>query len=411
MPFSTVVVGGGAAGIAAARRLHDAGAGVLLLEARGRLGGRAWTEAAADGTSIDLGCGWLHSADRNPWTAIAATRGFDIDRTPPPWMSRRQPRDDMRDDTAGLRELMRYRELLDGYPQDARDRPASELLPEGGAWNGLLNAVSTFYSGVELDRLSTVDYARFDDSGVNLRLPRGYGALVAAEAAGLPVRLNSRVRQIDHRGKAIRIVTQDGSSLDCGAVIVTLPSAIIAQEPDLFLPALPGKAEAAAGLPLGLADKLFLALEEADRFHPESRVFGRTDRAGTAAYHFRPFGRAQIECYFGGACADALELEGNDGFFAFARDELAAIFGSDFARLIKPLALHRWRADPLARGSYSYALPGHADDRATLAEPVDGRIFLAGEACSTHDFSTAHGAYRTGVAAADDVLNHWKRGV
>ncbi len=66
--------------------------------------------------------------------------------------------------------------------------------------------------------------------------------------------------------------------------------------------------------------------------------------------------------------------------------------------------MHRWGADPFARGSYSYALPGMADCRAALAAPVDGRLFFAGEACSRGDFSTAHGGWFTGVAAAEQAI-------
>jgi monoamine oxidase len=84
--FEVVVVGGGAAGIAAARRLHDADVQCLLVEARDRLGGRAWTVIDRHGFGLDLGCGWLHSADRNPWVAIAEAQGRRIDKTPPPWM-------------------------------------------------------------------------------------------------------------------------------------------------------------------------------------------------------------------------------------------------------------------------------------------------------------------------------------
>ena len=80
-----LIVGGGAAGIAAARRLTDAGVGCLILEARSRLGGRAWT-VEGGGHPIDLGCGWLHSADRNPWREIAEAQGRVIDKTAPPWM-------------------------------------------------------------------------------------------------------------------------------------------------------------------------------------------------------------------------------------------------------------------------------------------------------------------------------------
>jgi monoamine oxidase len=77
---------------------------------------------------------------------------------------------------------------------------------------------------------------------------------------------------------------------------------------------------------------------------------------------------------------------------------------------VKPLHLHCWGVDPFARGSYSYALPGKSDCRAILAAPVDDRVFFAGEACSRGDYSTAHGAYLTGVAAADQAIAaHRKR--
>ena len=102
--------------------------------------------------------------------------------------------------------------------------------------------------------------------------------------------------------------------------------------------------------------------------------------------------------------AAGLEREGFAAMATFAIDELAALRGNDIREQLTPLAASSWRADPFARGSYSYAKPGHADDRAVLAEPVDDRLFFAGEACSKHDFSTAHGALHTGVAAAKAVI-------
>ena len=99
-----------------------------------------------------------------------------------------------------------------------------------------------------------------------------------------------------------------------------------------------------------------------------------------------------------------LEEEGEAAFFAFARDELKGLFGSNFESRIRPLPMHRWAADPLACGSYSYALPGKADSRSRLATAVADKLFFAGEACSKHDYSTAHGAYRTGLAAAGEAI-------
>ncbi len=88
----------------------------------------------------------------------------------------------------------------------------------------------------------------------------------------------------------------------------------------------------------------------------------------------------------------------------FAVSEITGKLGGSFANRVAPLAVTRWAADPFARGSYSYAVPGHSDDRAVLAAPVENRLFFAGEACSRGDYSTAHGAWRTGVAAADRAI-------
>ncbi|MGH6663771.1 MAG: FAD-dependent oxidoreductase, partial [Pseudolabrys sp.] len=79
------IIGGGAAGVAAGRRLRKAGIDCLMIEARPRLGGRAWTIPDASGFALDVGCGWLHSGDRNPWVPVAQAQGFTIDKTAPPW--------------------------------------------------------------------------------------------------------------------------------------------------------------------------------------------------------------------------------------------------------------------------------------------------------------------------------------
>jgi monoamine oxidase len=248
--------------------------------------------------------------------------------------------------------------------------------------------------------VSARDFGRYDDSGVNWRVVEGYGAVIAAHGAGLPMVLGCPVRLIDHSGLRLRVETQLGA-ITADAAIVTVPSGLIAAEQILFTPALPEKVAAAAGLPLGLADKMFLSLSDADEFPKESRLFGRTDRTGTGVYHLRPFGRPQIEAYFGGRLAAELETAGDAAFLDFALTELVGLLGGSFARRVKLLGLHRWGTDPFSRGSYSHALPGKADCRALLAAPVDNRLFFAGEACSFGDYSTAHGAYLTGAAAAN----------
>src|SRR5262245_34021437 len=398
------VVGGGAAGLAAARCLSRANVSCLIVEARSRLGGRAWTVPGPSGSALDLGCGWLHSADRNPWVAIAEEQHRTIDKNPPPWR-RRSLANGFPE--GGQREFLEAQEKfyarVGERAQKEPDVPVAAMFEPGCHWNPLINAVGTYISGAELESVSTRDFDNFDDTGINWRVVEGYGATIAACGTGLHVALDSAVLAIDHSGKRLKIETTQGRII-ADRAIVTLPSAIIADVEDLFIPRLPEKTHAAEGLPLGLTNKLFMSLEGADEFEKDSRLFGATDRTATAAYHLRPFGRAQIEAFFGGRLAAGLEAAGEEAFFDFAVSELAGALGNAFAKRVSPIRIHRWSADPFSRGSYSYARPGMTDCRSKLGAPVDDRLFFAGEACSPHDFSTAHGGWITGVAAADQVL-------
>jgi monoamine oxidase len=402
--LDVVIVGGGAAGVAAARRLRDEKIDCLLVEARSRLGGRAWTVTDPSGFALDLGCGWLHSADHNPWTTVAEHQGRAIDKSPPPWMRPSLTIGFPPEDQRAFSDTMQsFWSRLSETANNKPDFPAGDLLPPGGRWNGLMNAVGTYITGAELDRVSALDLQRYEDTGVNCRVTDGYGTMVAAHGADAPMVLDNPVRRIDHGGKRLRVETQKGD-IACAQVIVTVPSTVLAEGGLAFTPELPDKTRAARGLPLGLADKLFLSLDGAVEFETDTRLFGRTDRAGTGGYHLRPFGRPMIEAYFGGSLASELEAGGEAAFFDFAVTELTGLLGKAFARRLKPICHHGWERDPFARGSYSYAVPGAADERAVLAAPVDGRLFFAGEACSAADFSTAHGGFITGIAAAEQVI-------
>jgi monoamine oxidase len=399
--YDVVIIGGGAAGIAAARRLHDAAIDCLLVEARSRLGGRAWTEIRA-GFPVDHGCGWLHSADRNPWTKIAEAQGRTIDKTPPPWSR----------SSLGFRlgEQQDYRQAFIAFDQRvseladaAKDAAVAVALEPNGRWNGLISAVVTFINGAEVSDVSLRDYNNYDDTEVNWRVVEGYGAAIAAYGDGLRVEFECPVTRIDRSNKRLRIETAKGA-ISADQAIVTLPTTVLAAMEEFFAPALPDKIEAARNLPLGLDDKLFIALDRPEEFEKESRLFGVKNDSRTAAYHIRPFGRPMIEAFFGGSNARELERAGEGAFFDFAVAQLTGQFGNNFAKRIRPLCVHRWGADPFARGAYSYAVPGKVDCRAVLAAPVDNRLFFAGEACSKDSYSTAHGAFFTGIAAAKRAI-------
>ncbi|USQ96106.1 flavin monoamine oxidase family protein [Caulobacter sp. RL271] len=394
------IVGAGAAGLAAAEIVAASGLTGVVLEARDRLGGRAHTIQTAIGP-IDLGCEWLHSADRNPLVARVEALGLTLDKTPPPWANIADNPVFTRDERAAFGEAFTALDArLDAAARaGGPDRPASDLMDPDSPWTPLLNAFSAFYNGAEFDQVSLHDYAAYEDTEVNWRVAEGYGTAIAGLGGRLSTRLSCPVTMIRHGGPRVTLETPQGD-VTARAVIVCAPTAILATGALRFMPALPDKLDAAAGLPLGLADKVFLRLQEPEMFPPETQVYGDPHTTATGAYHLRPLGKPIIEVFLGGAHARALEGQGPGAAAAFAIDELVGVYGGDIRAKLHVLAETHWAADPFAGGSYSHALPGHAGARAVLAEPVDQRLFFAGEACSPNFFSTAHGAWQTGQVAA-----------
>lgn len=398
------IIGAGAAGLGAAQALLGTSLSVVVLEARDRLGGRSHTLQLSSDVLFDLGCGWLHSADKNSFVGVAQRLNFEVDKSRPPW------RDQTIHPAFPPRERDEFLSALDAFyerAEDASDAPqdsiASTWLEPGNRWNPMIDAISTYINGCELDQVSVYDMDAYEDTEINWRVRRGYGALIAAYGASCPVVLSTSVSLIDHSGPRVRIETSRGT-LTAAKVIVTVPTNRIAGEAIRFLPALPAKVGAAHGLPLGLADKVMLALDEPEALPKDGSLRGALMRTAMGTYHARPFGQPCIEGFFGGRFAQQLEDAGEGALAAQSIDEIVAMLGSDFRKKLKPLAASRWAHDPFARGSYSHAMPGCADCRAVLAAPVDGRLFFAGEATSPNFFSTAHGARDSGERAAREAL-------
>jgi len=413
----TVVIGGGAAGISAARTLHDAGHDVLLVEASGRLGGRAkslslaslfpregegpdWAPAFA-GEHVDAGCGWLHSAQRNPWRGIAEATGFTVDRSDANWRTQWRdlgfPPEDQSASAVAYRDW-NERALA---AVEGPDRPLSDFIAPNDKWRPTIDAISGYANGANLTQVSLHDWAAYEEASTddNWTVKEGYGTLVASHAAGLKIRLSTPVTRIDHNGRVLKLDTPAGT-IAADHVIVCVPTTFLAKSQIVFDPPLPDKHAAAADLPLGLADKVFLLVDRPE-WPTNAHLIGNPYSACTASHRLSPFGWPIVESFFGGDCAEMLE----DGDAAqFAIDELVGLLGGDWRKRFIPLAATRWRHEPYIGGSYSHARVGRAGQRAVLAASVDGRIHFAGEACHPFDFSTAHGAYETGVAAARAVI-------
>lgn len=399
------VIGAGAAGLAAARTLRARGAEVVVLEAKARIGGRAFTETDTLGVPFDHGCQWLHSASRNPFVPIAEGMGLAVGLDERPrriWFGDRWGTEGEVEDWQQHAE--QSFDAMEAAAREGCDVAAVEILPGQARWSALFDARLGMVSGFNADGASTVDHANYVDTEENWLVAGGYGALIARWGAGLPVSLNTAVRRVDWRGKSIVIETPRGA-LSARNVIVTVSTTVLASERIVFDPPLPDwKREAIEVLPLGAANKVAFRFDR-DVFGPPAGQWAIYSTDGADAFNFQVRAQSAPAAvgYVGGKFCDALEASGKTVMLDTALDQLKSIYGSAIGDRVVASAATAWRGDPSIGGAYSAARPGSADRRSDLSQPIDERLFFAGEATSCDFFSTAHGAYLSGVAAAEAV--------
>ena len=400
--WDVVVVGAGAAGLGAARTARELGLATVVLEAKDRIGGRAWTDLDSLGVPWERGANWLHNAERNFFTRYAAAAGFACEPVGAP--ARRLWADGWA--TAELEAAhVAYEagafEAVQAAGAAGRDVPAAEVIPPHPRFHAAFEPWFAALVGAEPARTSTLDYARADSSGSNRRLERGFGALLAHYGRGLPIRLGVRVISIRCTGQEVRLDSSAGG-LRARAAIVTVSTDVLAAGRIRFEPALSAERRAAlAGVPTGAANKVALAFAR-NLFDRADPFFLRLADAPLVPFVFemRPFGRDLAIGHLGGRWARELEAAGAAAMIDLAFDALVRVFGAAVRRHLRAAAVTAWCGDPDVMGGYSCALPGRAHLRERLAEPHAERVLFAGEACSLEHYGTVHGAWETGVAAA-----------
>ena len=401
------IVGAGAAGLGAAKTLSRLDRSFVLLEASHRIGGRGYTEDVLPGVPFDLGCHWLHSASLNPFVKIADQLGVAYTKEGFPRGGHFGGAWSTDDDLAlwdGFYE--RQNEKLEEVAASGEDRSVWDATERENRWTALYDYFYSLYMSVDVDQTSVVDLMAYRDTEENWPLRDGYGTLLSRFGADLPVSLNSAVRAIDWSGPRVKLETPKGT-VEADRALITVSTGILGAGDIRFTPDLPDwKHEAIAGVPLGNHNRICLAFDR-DVFGNDAVRGFATDAVDDMPMSFsiRPFGFNIVVGLTGGRFADWLERAGQQASIDYVEKKLQAVFGTDITKHVVANIVTAWRGDPWVKGAYSTALPGQAHQRAKLAEPVDGRLHFAGEATSPEFFTTAHGAYLTGVAAAQGLVS------
>ncbi|MGB5131460.1 MAG: NAD(P)/FAD-dependent oxidoreductase [Steroidobacteraceae bacterium] len=408
-PIEVIVIGAGGAGLTAAKELRAAGIGVAVLEARDRIGGRAFTDTSL-GVPWDRGCSWLHASEVNPLVGIARQAGFELIADEFPRHVYDGSKRMSGADTAGLRAIReRISREMDEAAGRGLDIPAEAALTQAtlaDPWYPMAVAGVTGFEGIEPSNYSVLDSHQFIEKGADLMIPRGYGMFLANYAKDVEVRLRTPVTRIRWDGRGVAAETPAGT-FTARVAIVALPTSVITAGAVIFSPYLPVEVlQAHHDLPLGVMNKVALRFKR-NVFQNEKlevMMLRRSDGRGLT-YLTRMWGENFCVGLSAGRLAQELEAAGEAATIEHALGELTKMLGGEIRRQFDRGATTAWAGDPWSRGSYSHCLPGRFGARALLTRPVGGRIVFAGEHTEQSAYGTLHGAHISGLRAARAARN------
>ena len=404
-----LIIGAGAAGISAARYFQQNNIPFRLIEASHRVGGRAYSEAFNTGGWFDLGCSYLHEGEINPLVPFTAEAGLtlgDGDRfVPENWF--------MQQDSSGIsaETLKAYIAFEDSvYDRmkavaEGDDTSMAEQMDWASPFASVYNHLMSGLNASDVTDQSVADHLKAG-GGKDYPVIGGLGRLVSYLAADIPVELNCTAERIDWGGETIRVETNKGV-ITAARVIITVSAGILQSGKISFSPALPDDMTAALNmLRCGTLNKIGVALDRdaaadlADGWHVNFPAGDDASDDRIATVDVIGGTHPQAVVFAGGSFGEYLEKQGMAAMYDYAETCLVDLFGGSVRGAIRDMIATAWRDDPLTLGAYSYALPHGSSAREKLAEPLAGKIFLAGEAISRQHYGTCHGAYISGLRAA-----------
>lgn len=419
-----IVVGAGIAGLATASQLSRAGIPYLVLEARDRIGGRLHTIDLA-GVPVDLGGSWIHHPIGNPLSALCTEHGLERDSGDPmPSLTAYDQLEHRRLDHSEVQASFRL--LSDDFADASKalrdrlgsDATALEAMEMYVTERGLVGPVGrrarqSLRAEIEADAADRADNQSLHwfgceetyDGDLFGDLPRGgYRSVIELLATGLDVRLNTEAVSVEVRSDGVQVTSADGRVETGSHAVVTVPLGVLKRGSLRFDPPLPAAVQSAVdALGFGRYEKIALRFQsafwsQADLSH---FVVFPTDEDEPALWVFdlNAFGAGPVLCahLFHSLTPYLLDQSAAVNWF---KDKLVEMIGHPVPEPIAT-AVTSWATDPFTGGAYTHCPPGSNPAMLdVLAEPVNGRVQLAGEHTDSDRTGYADGAYATGLRAA-----------
>jgi monoamine oxidase len=402
-----VVIGAGAAGIAAARRIQAANRKVIVVEAASQVGGRCLTDTATFEAPFDRGARWLHNPDTNPMIRLARDAGLEIHAAPVGQRIRIGRRNARAGETEEfLAALVRANRAIDDASRGRADVACASVLPKDlGDWAGTAEFVlGANATGKDLKDISAIDKARAQDRNAAIACRQGLGTLIAKLGAQLPVALSTPANRVSWGSRDVTVETPAGK-IDARAAIITVSSNVLTAGNIKFTPDIPKRQlDAASKVSLGSYDRIALQMPGNPLgLARDEVIIEQSNSTRTALLFANMEGSSLCAVDVGGAFGRDLSSQGEAAMVAFAVEWLTKLFGSDVAAAVKKSSATRWNAAPFVLGAMSAAAPGGQPSRKILTEPI-GCMFLAGEATHETLWGTVDGAWESGERAAEAAL-------
>ena len=412
-----LVVGAGIAGLAAATELKGKGAEVVVLEAQDRIGGRLWTDRSL-GLAFEIGAAWIHKPQGNPITELASQVSAETFVTDDDSLivfdanGNRIPDSDLdqldKDYAAILKSIDTNLTDMNISLSDAF-QAANPTAFQEDLIQWALTTFTEFDTGGPVENLSAYYFDEDKNfSGADVILPNGFDAILTPFAEKLNIKTGHVVQHVVHNDSGVTITTDRGTFTGDHAVI-TLPLGVLKKGKVSFSPGLrDSMRNSIEKIPMGNVTKVALRFEDA--FWPvDTQYFGYMSKVKGQFPYFintRTFSSVNVLVGFCfGNYAPVVEQKTD----AEIKDEVTGILRTMFgASVSEPssVIVTRWSTDDHTFGAYSYPGVGNVpDDFNRFAEPINNRLFFAGEHTTFDYHGTVHGAYLSGLEAANRIAN------